>query len=58
MVFFASFLDRGKHTFLYTLRAEKPGAYHAMPAQAGLMYQPEVRGTSSESRLTIVEKSR
>jgi uncharacterized protein YfaS (alpha-2-macroglobulin family) len=55
MVFFASRLNHGTHTFVYTLRAEKPGEYHVMPAQASLMYQPDVRGTSAEERMTIFE---
>jgi uncharacterized protein YfaS (alpha-2-macroglobulin family) len=55
MVFFASRLQDGKHTFVYTLRAEKPGEYHVMLAQAWLMYQPDARGTSGEDRLTIFE---
>jgi hypothetical protein len=56
MVFFSSHLPAGKHTFVYTLRAETPGEFHIMPAIASLMYQPDVRGTSAEGRLTIFEK--
>jgi uncharacterized protein YfaS (alpha-2-macroglobulin family) len=55
MVFFNSHLRSGDTTYVYTLRAETPGDYHVMPAQAGLMYQPEVRGTSDELRLSIFE---
>jgi uncharacterized protein YfaS (alpha-2-macroglobulin family) len=56
MVFFSTYVNAGKHTFVYTLRAETPGEYHVMPARASLMYQPDVRGTSPEGRLTIFEK--
>jgi uncharacterized protein YfaS (alpha-2-macroglobulin family) len=56
MVFFSSYLGAAKHTFVYTLRAETPGEFHVMPAVASLMYQPDVRGTSAEDRLTVFEK--
>ena len=55
MVFFRDYLNAGEHTFVYTLRSETPGEYHVMPAVASLMYQPDVRGTSPERRLTIFE---
>ncbi|MBM4030434.1 MAG: hypothetical protein FJ291_01455 [Planctomycetes bacterium] len=56
MVFFSSYLAAAKTIFVYTLRAETPGEFHVMPAVASLMYQPDVRGTSAEDRLTIFEK--
>ncbi|MFP4057279.1 MAG: alpha-2-macroglobulin family protein [Candidatus Brocadiia bacterium] len=55
VVFFATYLSAGEHTFIYTLRTETPGEFHVMPAQASLMYQPDVRGSSAENRLTIFE---
>jgi uncharacterized protein YfaS (alpha-2-macroglobulin family) len=56
MVFFSSYLAAGEHTFIYTLRSETPGEYHVMPAVASLMYQPDVRGSCAENRLTVFEK--
>ena len=56
IAFFKTHLPRGKHVFVYTLRAETPGRFHAMPARAELMYQPDVRGNSAEARLTIVDR--
>jgi len=47
------FLDalHGTATLTYNCRAVLPGDFHALPAQASAMYQPEVRGRSAESRV-------
>lgn len=50
---FASQLARGKHSVSYRLRAETPGRFSALPAQASAMYAPELRGNSDEIRLKV-----
>lgn len=51
--FFIRALPRGTHTLRYQLRAEAPGIYKALPAEASAMYAPELRGNSEDIRLTI-----
>jgi alpha-2-macroglobulin len=52
----ALFIDRlpeGLWELRYTLRAETPGTFHALPAVGQAMYVPEIRGNSVESRLEV-----
>ncbi len=42
-------------TFTYILRAETPGAFAALPTEAWLMYEPDIRGISNDARLAITE---
>jgi len=51
--FFIRSLPRGTHTLRYQLRAEAPGTYKALPAEASAMYAPELRGNSEDIRLII-----
>jgi uncharacterized protein YfaS (alpha-2-macroglobulin family) len=51
--FFIRALPRGTHTLRYQLRAEAPGNYKALPAEASAMYAPELRGNSEDIRLTV-----
>jgi uncharacterized protein YfaS (alpha-2-macroglobulin family) len=51
--FFIRALPRGTHTLRYQLRAEAPGSYKALPAEASAMYAPELRGNSDDIRLII-----
>jgi alpha-2-macroglobulin len=51
--FFIRALPRGTHTLRYQLRAEAPGTYKALPAEASAMYAPELRGNSEDIKLTI-----
>ena len=51
--FFIRALPRGTHTLRYQLRAEAPGTYKALPAEASAMYAPELRGNSDGQRLII-----
>ena len=51
--FFIRALPRGTHTLRYQLRAEAPGTYKALPAEASAMYAPELRGNSEDIRLII-----
>lgn len=51
--FFIRALPRGIHTLRYQLRAESPGSYKALPAEASAMYAPELRGNSEDIRLKV-----
>jgi alpha-2-macroglobulin len=51
--FFIRALPRGTHTLRYQLRAEAPGNYKALPAEASAMYAPELRGNSEDILLKI-----
>lgn len=53
VVFFARYLDKGRHTIEYNLRAEAPGTASALPALAYEMYAPDTRGSCAENRLTV-----
>jgi len=55
MVFFLDNVQKGKHSFTYILRAETLGLFHALPAVAQLMYNPEIQGNSREDIITITE---
>ena len=51
--FFIRALPRGTHTLRYQLRAEAPGSYKALPAEASAMYAPELRGNSEDQKISI-----
>ena len=54
MTFFLSEIPSGKErTILYRLKAETPGEYAVMPAQAFEMYEPTKGGNSGSARLTV-----
>ena len=53
--FFMRSLPRGVHSMSYRLRAETPGKFGALPAQAYGMYAPELRGNSRNETLRIVD---
>lgn len=55
MVFFLDYVSPGERTFTYLLRAETPGRFVGLPAQAELMYDPEVRGNSEEIGVVIAD---
>jgi uncharacterized protein YfaS (alpha-2-macroglobulin family) len=55
VAFFVSSLGRGRRSVSYRLRAEIPGAFHALPARAEAMYAPELKGNSDEIKLNIVD---
>lgn len=54
--FFLRELPLGKHSLTYRLRAEVPGAFHALPAKITALYSPELRGNSDELQVKVVEK--
>ncbi|APW59396.1 alpha-2-macroglobulin family protein [Paludisphaera borealis] len=55
VAFFVPSLGRGRRSVSYRLRAEIPGAFHALPARAEAMYAPELKGNSDEIKLNIVD---
>lgn len=54
--FFVQSLARGRHSLSYKLRAEIPGKFSALPAQAEAMYAPELKANSDEMKLEVQEK--
>lgn len=46
---------QGEVSFTYILRAETPGVYTALPTQAWLMYEPDVKGLGARTVLAIVD---
>jgi uncharacterized protein YfaS (alpha-2-macroglobulin family) len=53
VAFFISHLAQGTQVIRYLLRAETPGAYHALPARGYAMYAPEIRALADEWRGTV-----
>jgi hypothetical protein len=54
----ALFLDKlpeGVWQLRYEMRAEVPGAFHALPVLGHAMYVPEIRCNGAELRVTIAE---
>ena len=54
--FFIRQLARGRHSLSYRLRAEVPGKFSALPAQASAMYAPELRGNSAEIKVMVEDQ--
>jgi len=50
---FASRLPQGVWEIRYTLRAEVPGFFHALPLMGSAMYVPEIRANSDEVRVEV-----
>jgi uncharacterized protein YfaS (alpha-2-macroglobulin family) len=50
---FASRLPQGVWEIRYTLRAEVPGSFHALPLMGQAMYVPEIRANSDEVRINV-----
>ncbi len=53
VVLFFNELGKGPHRFTYLARATVAGRFHALPAEAYLMYQPEVWGRSAGEILVV-----
>ncbi len=54
----AMFIDRlpeGVWQLSYELRAEAPGAFHALPVLGHAMYVPEIRTNGAETRIRVVD---
>lgn len=51
----ASYLSGGTHIFEYILRAQIPGTFEVMPAEAYLMYFPGKYGRTANDRITVLD---
>ena len=51
--FFVDHLPQGTRVLRYRLRAEVPGAFHALPANGYAMYAPDVRALSDGWHVTV-----
>jgi len=56
VTFFATYLYGDVYEFTYILHAQIPGKYNVIPATGMLMYYPDVRGSSEEIKMEIVDK--
>jgi len=52
---FADRLPQGTWEIRYTLRAETPGSFHALPLMGHAMYVPDIRANGDEVRVRVVE---
>jgi alpha-2-macroglobulin len=55
---FIDHLQQGIWEIRYTLRAEVPGTYHALPLLGQAMYVPDIRANGDEVRLTVTDERR
>ena len=55
LALFADRLEQGLWEIRYTLRAEVPGTFHALPLLGQAMYVPDVRANGDEMRVTVTE---
>jgi alpha-2-macroglobulin len=53
---YVQWLPEGTSTLSYRLRAEIPGKFSALPAQATAMYAPDIRGNSADMLFHIRER--
>jgi uncharacterized protein YfaS (alpha-2-macroglobulin family) len=52
---FVNRLQQGVWELRYTLRAEVPGSFHALPLLGQAMYVPDIRANGDEVRITVEE---
>jgi uncharacterized protein YfaS (alpha-2-macroglobulin family) len=55
-LFFVRDLPKGRHVFRYSVKANYPGAYSVLPADAYLMYNESVNGKGTGWKCVIAEK--
>ncbi len=55
VTFFAESLAPGSYRYAFLIRAERPGTYNVLPAQAELMYFPDIWGRSAGAVLIVEE---
>ncbi len=53
---FVDKLPEGVWEIRYDLRAEVPGAFHALPLMGHAMYVPEIRANGQEVRITVLDR--
>ena len=54
--FFVDHLPQGTRVLRYRLRAEVPGAFHALPTNGYAMYAPDVRALSDSWHVTVSDE--
>lgn len=54
---FVDKLPQGVWEIRYTLRAEVPGTFHALPVLGHAMYIPEIRANGAEARIRVVDRT-
>jgi uncharacterized protein YfaS (alpha-2-macroglobulin family) len=52
---FIDHLPEGVWQISYEMRAESPGAFHALPVLGHAMYVPEIRTNGAEIRIRVLE---
>jgi alpha-2-macroglobulin len=52
---FIDHLPQGMWEIRYTLRAEVPGQFHALPLLGHAMYVPEIRANGEEIRISVAD---
>src|ERR1051325_8535222 len=52
---FIDHLPEGVWQLRYEMRAESPGAFHALPVLGHAMYVPEIRANGAEARIHVVD---
>ena len=52
---FIDHLPEGVWQISYEMKAESPGAFHALPVLGHAMYVPEIRTNGAEVRIRVVE---
>jgi Large extracellular alpha-helical protein len=52
---FIDHLPEGVWQLSYEMRAEAPGAFHALPVLGHAMYVPEIRTNGAETRIRVVD---
>ncbi len=57
VVFFVTWLQKGRHEISYRMRAEVPGTINAMPGRAEAMYAPRLGGISDSWRVVVADES-
>ena len=55
MALFIDKLPEGVWEIRYSMRAEVPGEFHALPVTGHAMYVPEIRCNGAELRLTVTD---
>ncbi|MDH3257712.1 MAG: hypothetical protein OEM27_08835, partial [Nitrospinota bacterium] len=55
VVLFIDKLPQGVWQMRYTLRAEVPGRFHALPVLGHAMYIPEIRANGAEIRIQVID---
>jgi uncharacterized protein YfaS (alpha-2-macroglobulin family) len=53
LVFYQKHLQKGESVYRYLIRAKTGGRFNVLPATVSLMYNPEIKGNSKSSLITV-----